>query len=258
MRNLMLFELLAFVAAAPSDPSPIRLPVVQQSAPSPMPADAAITLTPDVLYVVEADVPCLTFLSPGGAVRFTKEAGPITVRGKFVGGTGTETRKFTGKHVYLFEAVREGRDELIIVPVGAVNETDAKRVTFVVGQGPRPPPDVDPKPDTQPVTSFRVFLVYESGATYPQSAINVLYGGQVEEWLTANCTGGKSGWRRRDRSLGGEADPTFAAMWAAIQPKLTTHPAIAVEVNGRVEIIPLEPTQAAMVAKLETYKKGAK
>lgn len=257
MRSLILLELLAFVAAAPSDPSPIRLPDVARTIPQPMTADAAVTLTTDVLYVVRSDVPCLAFLSPGGAIKFTKETGPIKVRGKFADGSGTETRTFTEKHVYLFEAVKEGRDELIIVPVGAVNETDARRVTFVVGQGPRPPPDDDKKDETKPVTSFRVFLIYESGATYPQAAINVLYGGQVEEWLTANCTGGKSGWRRRDRSLGGENDPTFAAMWAAIQPKLTTHPCIAIEVNGKVEIIPLEPTQAAMVEKLKTYR-GAK
>lgn len=168
MRSLMLFELLALVAALPADPppSPIRLPVVQNTAPMPMPADAAIALTPDVLYVVEADVPCLAFLSPGGAVKFTKEAGPIKVRGKFVGGSGVETKTFAAKHVYLFEAVKEGRDELIIVPVGAVNETDARRVTFQVGKAPQPPPDDDPKPDPKPVPVAKdvwLVIVEESG-----------------------------------------------------------------------------------------------
>lgn len=151
--NHHLVSLLVLVAAAPTDPSPIRLPAVQQAPPQPMPADAAIVLTPDVLYVVEADVPCLTFLSPGGAVRFTKEAGPLTVRGKFVGGTGSETKKFAGKYVYLFEAVREGRDELIIVPVGATEEGAARRVTFQVGKAPQPPPDV--KPDDPALTPFQ-------------------------------------------------------------------------------------------------------
>lgn len=260
MRSLIFLELLAFAVAAPPDPSPIRLPAVQQAAPpQPMPADAAIVLTPDVLYVVEADVPCLTFLSPGGAVRFTKEAGPLTVRGKFVGGTGSETKKFTGKHVYLFEAVREGRDELIIVPVGSTDEGSARRVTFSV-QGARPPPEVDPvkpidpKPDVKPVTSFRVIIGYESGSTYPQAVINVLYGRVVEEWLTANCTGGKAGWRRRDKDAAGDADPTMAALWASVKPSVTTVPFFAVEVNGKVEIIPFEATPEAMVAKLNTYR----
>jgi hypothetical protein len=146
---------------------------------------------------------------------------------------------------------------------GVVDAKAKKLADLTIDVGPRPPPPEpkppDPKPpEPKPVTSFRVFLIYESGATYPQAAVNVLYGNVVESWLTANCTDGKAGWRRRDRSLGGENDPTFAAMWNAIQPKLTTHPAVAVEVNGAVEIIPLEATPAAMVAKLETYRKGAK
>ena len=49
-------------------------------------------------------------------------------------------------------------------------------------------------------------------------------------------------------------DPNTAALWVAIKSKITTTPAFAVEVNGRVEIIPLEATPAAMVAKLKTYR----
>lgn len=126
------------------------------------------------------------------------------------------------------------------------------------GPSPQPPGPNPPGPTPQPVKSFRVFLTYESGQTITPAQSNVMYGNVVEEYLNANCTGGKAGWRRRDRSLGGENDQTMAALWAAIQPKLTTVPAIAIEVNGRVEILPLEATPAQMVKVLDTYKKGVK
>lgn len=259
MCPLMLLECLLFVAAAPPEPSPIHLPTVRDTVPAPMPADAAVTLTPDVWYVVEADVPCLAFLSPGGAVKFSKETGPIKLRGKFAGGSGVETKTFSAKHVYLFEAVKDGRDELIIVPVGATDEGAARRVTFQVGQMPQPPPGPGPKPpEPKPVvTSFRVIIGFESGVTVPQSVINIAHGRVVEEWLNANCTGGKSGWRRRDQNLSSENDPRMAALWKAVQDAKPTTPFFAVEVNEKVECIPFEATPEAMVAKLQTYK-GAK
>lgn len=239
----------------------IRLPVVgHQQESKPAPVDSVVKLTPEVLYVVESDTDCLVFLSPGGSVSVTKETGPLTMRGKFADGSGkVETRKFTAKYLFLFDAVKDGRDELIIVPVGAKSETEAKRVTFQVGQLPQPPPvdpkPVDPKPvDPKPVTSFRVFLIYESAQTMTAAQNGILYGKAVEDWMTANCTGGKAGWRRRDKDAGGDADATMSAMWAAIKPKLTTVPAVAVEVNGAVEIIPFEADQTKMVAKLNEYR----
>jgi hypothetical protein len=128
-----------------------------------------------------------------------------------------------------------------------------------VGHAPQPPPK--PKPDDPdkpkpPVTSFRVILGFESGATMTQAQINVLYGSVVENYLNASCTGGKAGWRRRDKDAAGDGDATFSAMWKAIQPAITTVPFAAVEVNGKIEIIPLEPTPAAMVEKFKTYNGG--
>jgi hypothetical protein len=46
----------------------------------------------------------------------------------------------------------------------------------------------------------------------------------------------------------------MAAMWNAVKPAVTTVPAIAIEVNGKVEIIPLETTPAAMVQTLKKYR----
>ncbi len=82
----------------------------------------------------------------------------------------------------------------------------------------------------------------------------MIYGRVVEDWLNANCTDGNKGWRRRDKDAPGENDPKMAALWSAVQPAVTTTPCIAVEVNGKVEIIPTEATTAAMIAKLNTYR----
>lgn len=147
-----------------------------------------------------------------------------------------------------------------IISAWGVLDGRAKKIAELTMQvGPAPPKPDEPKPvEPKPVvTSFRVFLIYESGATYSSAVNSVLYGSVVEEWLNANCTGGKAGWRRRDKDLSGDADPTMAAMWNAIKPNVTTIPCVGVEVNGKVELIPLEATPAAMVEKLKSYR-GAK
>lgn len=152
----------------------------------------------------------------------------------------------------------------VTISAWGVVDGKAKRLAdLTIDVGPRPPPEPDPKPpgpkppEPKPVTSFRVIIGFESGTTYPQSIINVMYGNVVEEWLNANCTGGKAGWRRRDQSIGGENDPTMAALWKAVKDAAPTTPFFAIEVNGKVEIVSFEPTPAAMVSKLNTYR-GAK
>ncbi len=128
---------------------------------------------------------------------------------------------------------------------------------------PKPPePDPAPKPPTpQPVLSFRVILVYESGDTLTGPQNSIIYGKTVEDFLTATCTGGKAGWRRRDKDAGGDGDPAMSAVWSAIQkefapPRNTKTPAVAVQVNERIEIIPLAATPAEMVAVLKKYAEG--
>ncbi len=127
---------------------------------------------------------------------------------------------------------------------------------------PQPPPDINPKPvdppdiKPVPVTSFRVFLVYESADSLSTSDRAVIYGKVVEDWLTANCTGGKAGWRRRDKDAPGENDTAMSGLWAAIQKNVTVTPCVAVEVNGKVEIINTEATPAKMIEKLQSYKGG--
>ncbi len=247
--------------------STITLPVLPgPSIPNPMPPpqDSMVRLAPDVLYVIQSESACLLFSSPGGAITISRDEGPIRIKGVFADGKGVrETRNYKSKYVYTVEAVTEGKDELIILPLGAKSESEAKRVTFLVGQLPIPPPnpdDVKPPPPPPPpppeVKSFRVILGYDALKTYPQAVINVLYGNVVEEYLTKSCTGGKNGWRRRDIKAEGDTDPMMTALWKAVQANMTTAPFVAVEVNGKVEIIPFEATPAAMVTKLKTYNGG--
>lgn len=257
----MAILLMAQSQAKADDKSPIRLPAITQPAPLPQPVSGDVTIPADCWYVVESDVELLVFTSPGGSIKVTRETGPLKLLGKFVGeeAKGVQSKKYDAKHLVLITADKPGRDELLLVPVGAKSEAEAKRVFLRVGTMPQPPP-IDPKPDVKPdvkpvvVNTFRVFVVYESSQTMTQAQTNVVYGGEVEAYLNAKCTGGKTGWRRRDKDANGDEDQAMAALWAAVKPAVTSTPCFAVEINGKVEIIPVEPTQAEMIAKLKTYR----
>lgn len=264
-----LFACLSVSVASGQTKDVIRLPSIkQESVPAPMPVsvDSTVKLSPEVTYVVESDVECLVWLSRGGSVKVTKETGPLKYKAKFADGAGSvEVRVFTGKYLYLFDAIKDGEDELIISPVGAKNESESKRVTFTVGQLPQPPPKpVDPvtpkpKPIDPPkpvVTTFRIIGVYDDAATMTAAQTSVLYGNVVEDWLTANCTGGKDGWRRRAKNADGSNDAKFAAMWTAAKTEVTAVPCWVVQVNDKVEIIPFEASQAEQVKKFSEYKGG--
>ena len=109
--------------------------------------------------------------------------------------------------------------------------------------------------------------MYESGDSLTAAQRGIVYGKAVEDFLTANCTGGKSGWRRRDKDAPGENDATMAALWAAVEPgtlpdgkpdpkRITVTPCVVMERNGKVEIVNLEATPAAMIDKLKKYRDG--
>lgn len=270
MRSLLCSLLLTLPAFAVDPPvSPIRLPNVRDvTPPLPMPADAAVKLIPGYRYVVESDVECLVFLSPGGSVSLKKQHGPITIDAKFVDGTGeNEERDYKSKFIYSFKAIKVGRDELIIMPVGAKAESEAKRVTFQVGQlpippppGPNPPgpqpPGPTPDPTPVPVTSFRVIFVYESLTTLPAKQTSILYAKSIADYLTEKTTaeGGLAGWRRFDKDAGTANDqPVMRALWAAVKPKITTVPCMIIETNGKADIL---PWPASVDEALATLKKA--
>lgn len=134
-------------ALTAADPGPIRLPGVPAAKVAPVSPDAVPVLSPDTLYVIDADVPVLVLASPAGLVTLTEEVGPVKVRGKFADGAGvTETRTYKGKQVVFVEAAKAGRVELLIVPQGATKAADVIRRTIDV-MAARPPPDDGDKKD---------------------------------------------------------------------------------------------------------------
>lgn len=129
--------------------------------------------------------------------------------------------------------------------------------------GPTPP---GPTPPPIPVTSFRVFLVFESGATLTAGERAILYGNVVEDYLNSACTGGKDGWRRRDQNAPGESDPTMTAFWKTVQASAPKTPCIAIAVNDKVYLEPIDKpdgkggrvlmTPAEVVELLKKFREG--
>lgn len=164
-------------------------------------------------------------------------------------------------------AVNTGRATL--AAWGVEGGKPVKLATFAIeaNRGPQPPPDPGPGPNPPPdpkpvvVTSFRVILVYESGDTLTAAQNSVLYGKAVEDFLNANCTGGKAGWRRRDKDASSVNDPPMSVVWAAVKgefapPKNTKVPAVVIQVNDKITIEPLAATPAEMIATLKKYAEG--
>ena len=236
-------------------------PVVPQPMP-PQPAPKAVaSLAADELYVVQSNEDVQLLASPPGVVTVTKESGPLKIRGLFVGNKIVSTRTYAKKNVFIVERIAAGDVELLLVPAGKVERR-------VVGDGDSPVPPPKPKPDDppapkppEPVTSFRVIFVWESGDTLTAAQNSVINGVEVADFLAAKTTktGTDKGWRLKDKDAPAAGDtPVMNELWAAVKAKLkpTDVPCVAVEVNGKVEIIPLAATPAEMVAKFKTYLGG--
>lgn len=233
--------------------------------PPPTPAPGVTpTLTPGVWYVVESKVDAIPRVHPAGLARVTKEAGPVTIKGVFIDGNGqVETRKYTAPFLFYVEPTGVGQVEIDFIPIGLKLESEIGFRSIAVnnGQAPQPPPTPPTPPTPVPVTSFRVIFVYESGTTLTQAQNGVIYGKSVEDYLNAACTGGKTGWRRRDKDAPGENDPTMKAIWDVAKPefappKNTAVPALVIQVNDKVTIEPLPATQADAVTLLKKYREG--
>jgi hypothetical protein len=215
-------------------------------------ASAALAAPPEVPAEVKA--------APGQPVRVVVKGADVGYKAAFTDAEAffEELAPRDGQRRFMFYAQTPGT---YVVVFWSKGETDGVFTRVTVGSapppqppGPGPQPTPGPTPPPGPVTSFHVVVIYESGDTLTANQRAVVYGKAVEDYLNAACTGGAAGWRRRDKDSPGELDPTMAALWAAVQPKVTVTPCVAVEVNGKVDLIPLEPTPAAMIAKLKIYR----
>lgn len=116
------------------------------------------------------------------------DTGPIKIRGKFVDGTGkSETRLYSGKHVYTLTAAGTGKAELLIFPIGATKDSDiiSRLLDCQLAPIPPPIPPVPPDPPQPPdppdpfegaAPAFRVLIVYESAdlQKYPVPQLSAL------------------------------------------------------------------------------------
>ena len=223
------------------------------------------TISEEQLYVIESTIPLIVLASPDGFVKIEGEEGPQKVKAKFVDGTGKmETRVFHSKHLYFINAVKPGKLELIIVPIGVEkSENILRQELTVLGQMPNPPPDpvdpdVDPTPDPvdppAPVSSFRVIFVKESGDTLNAQQSAIPAAKVIRDYLIAKTTkeGTQSGWREFDPEQGTEAEtPMFKELWKAVKPKITKVPCLVIEINGHATVMPFPANVDECMATLK-------
>lgn len=262
-------SLTALIAAAPALPP--ASPTITVA-----PGGKVPVVVPTSVKLVGSEFEILTLQGYAGGVTWDVTSPDATVPVKLIELAPKE--KVIGTRVGGLEPDRHDAPDAPSVAVFATGKgyatlaawgiKDAKPVKLATFQidvnvGPRPPPGPEPKPPDPPtpdpkpvpVTSFRVIFAVESGDTLTADQRGVIYGVAVETWLTKNCTGGKEGWRRRDKdtvNLTGD----IGAVWEAARNKITTTPCVLVERNRHIEIIPVETTPAKMIAVLNKYLEG--
>jgi hypothetical protein len=112
-----------------------------------------------------------------------------------------------------------------------------------------------PNPTPEPVKSFRVIFVKESGQTLSGEQVAIPGAKEIRDLLNAKTTaeGNQPGWREYDpQQITDNEQPTMKALWSAVKPQLLPAPCLVVEVNGKVTVMPFPATVAEAV---ETLKK---
>jgi len=236
------FLALALAAAQPAprtvDPAPT------------LTVPAAVEVDPGELFTLKAQTNCawVKFHSPTGGFEPFPIAdlidAPLKV-GAYVGKAG----KIPGT----YKLIAFAGNAAAPAPVG---------VTAITVKGAVPPPTPPPGPEPPdppapaPVTSLRVILVRNPTAVLTAGQMDAVYGQAVRDWLKTNTTptdGGPGAWWADAAAPGDNLPQTWKALWAAVQPKLTTTPCVAIEVNGKATIEPLPGSGADMLKLLTKY-----
>ena len=237
-------------------PAGIKLPVEKVAIQSD--EDQVVsTLPADTWYAIESQTELMVLASPVGLVQIAGDHGSIKAMGFFSDGTPgkIEVRTYTAPYVYFVTSVKKGTAELIIVPVGATSEQQIVRQTLAV-LGARPPPGPKSDDPVEPIASFRVIFVKESGATLSPEQTAIPAAKVIRDYLNAKTTkeDGQPGWREYDpQQTTANEQPTMSALWAAVKAKVETVPALVIEVNGHATVMPFPANVDEAMATLRKY-----
>ena len=249
----------------------VSVPVVPR--PTPVATDAD-KLEDGVIYVIESDVEFFILTSPADKLTITYETGPLKIRGKFIDGTGVETRTLSSKFMAIIDPVvgATGRVELFAIPKGVQDPSSIVRRIVELGHAPQPPPDVDPQPDPVPEpepepaptpapTGFRVLFIYETSQNLTRDQMLILYSSKISDFLndkTVKSSSGHPEWRRWDKDIkiSSKESDTLKALWDSVIPKVGKLPQMVIAVNGRAEIYDLPANEEATLELLRRKAEG--
>lgn len=263
MRAILTTLALCVCAIVAGDESGVILPVSPGSPPpqvTPQTPQTIDTITPDQWYVIESVDRLRVLASPEGVVTIEETEGPVKMRGRFAGGSGVETRSYSGKWLYVVTAAQAGQCELLLIPQAIEQQVIRQKLT-ISGSAPRPPPGPGPDPAPVPPTGLQVILLIDqSDAVSALSAVNSV---PVLQWLDSNTTqiDGRPGWRRWDRSS--LSDPVTLAtesevwrkLWSDIGDDIPTGPQLVIVTGTKVTTRAIT-TQDQLMKDLAAAKEG--
>lgn len=240
----------------------IHLPMVpvlvQPDTPVEIQATPVGELKVDEWYIVTSSIPLIVLHSPDDHIAVVNESGPMKFRGKFADGLGkTETRTYSEPYIYVVEAKKSGKIELILIPSGAVEaKSIVRQILTISGIGPIPPPDVDPVPVPVPVpvpdpvpvppTGIRVLFLYNELDTN-RDQLNSLNSTEIVTWMDENTSkeSDRAEWRKWDRTSITKPDmlnketATWQKLWKDVSTGLPEGNLLIVVADTKVYAHPL-------------------
>lgn len=109
-------------------------------------------LSEEEWYVITSEEPILVISSPQDAVSIEYLQNTATLRGRFVDGTGIETRQISGNHNYILSPNIVGTVEIIVVKT--LDQGSVIRRTLELVKKSDPDPIVDPVPKDDVARAF--------------------------------------------------------------------------------------------------------
>jgi hypothetical protein len=150
-----------------------------------------------------------------------------------------------------------GEGEYTITAISRANEAWDRTAKITIGKPtPKPPKPDDPPLPPEPVKSFRVIFVKESGSTLNSEQTAITGAKAIRDYLSQRTTpeGGLAGWREYDpqQNVANEQS-AIKSLWAATKSSITTVPCVVVEVNGKAKLIDYPKNTAEALKTLKEY-----